>query len=188
MAKPCLQKGVLGVDSDLPLVTTLTLVSVAVLALCIALTAASSNLEPLEMEAFASLGGNAFLMAFVGAGMIFHLLSSRSASSSHQKGVSGAPQRSFFHEMRSTTLLGAGQAPQVSQATGERQASLVVRVLFYLLAICIPAAGSVTGAAMYIYSGSGYRLLGRKCIIVSLLSLGVFTALLLFVYAAVHRA
>lgn len=175
--------------SDLPLAAILIIFGVAVLALCLAAIAPSSNPDYLEREAFASLGINAFLMAFVGGGMMAFLLSLRRASSKNESGAAGtAPGRSFFREARTTTILGPSYVPQMSTAMREGQVNVGVKILLYLLAICIPAAGSIAGAALYVNAQRDYRLVGRRCIIVSLLSLIVLTALLAFVYAVVHFA
>lgn len=173
--------------ADLPLAATLIIVGVAVVVLSVAAIGYSNNLDHLERDVFVSAGGNGFLMAFVGAGMMIHLLSRRRASPGPKR-IAGepTPEKTFFREMEPPSLLGAVNGFQTQTAEREIQVSGGVRAILYLLSICVPALGSVAGAALCVNAKPNYGRIGRKCMIISVLSLLVLTAIVAFVYVTIH--
>ena len=88
--------------------------------------------------------------------------------------------------MEPPTLLGAVNGIQTHAAGRETQVSGGVKALLYLLSICVPAMGSVAGAALYVNAKPNYGRVGRKCMIISILSLIALTALVAFVYVTIH--
>lgn len=173
--------------SDLPLATTLLLVGVAVVAFSVAASDYSRNPDNIERDAFGSAAGNGFLMAVVGAGMMVYLLSRRRASlRPENKAGERPPEKSFFHEMEPPTLHGVVYEVRAHPAERETNVSGGVKAILYLLSIFIPGFGSIAGAALYVNAKPNYGYVGRKCMIISVLSLVAVTVLIGFVYAVVY--
>lgn len=174
--------------SDFRLAATLILVGATVVASSVAAIGYSNDPGHPEWDAFfTSAGSNGFLMAFVGAGMMIYLLSRRRASPRPETKVGEPlPEKSFFHEIEPPTIFGAVYEVKAHPAKRETQVSGVVKVILYLVSMFVPGFGAIAGAALYVNAKPNYGYVGRRCMMISVLSLIAVTALIDIAYAIVH--
>lgn len=171
--------------TSLVLATSIMIVGVGAVALSRLVIGGTGSEYYGERGFFASVEVNGYFAVAAGIGMMLYYLSLGQSSlpQTEQRVSESTIEGSFFRRMEPSVFSGVIYKTPVHSAAREDRVGSGVKAILYLLSVCIPAAGFITGAILYSNPKSDRTCVGKTCMIVSAASLVVIAALgvLLFV-------
>lgn len=173
--------------TDLVLAVILVLVGIVIVASSV-LQYRDSDVQDHELRSIlASLGANAFILAFVGIGITIFWWFRRSAflipESKAEKSETGS---SSFHVVERSPFCGAIFRSRTDARNQRADIPLAVRVFLYLVCICTPGFGCVAGGALMANERPKYRIIGRRCLKIAVISLAIMTMMVAIGNTAVN--